>query len=780
VPPVVSIMEMKPISFFRFTRSAFPRSTQLLLLGCLAVLFPACRHSTPAEISPPRGWELDFDPGSSRLSCRHLPTGTLLVGRLSFTARQGDSTVAWTIHPARDSDRKRLTLVDPKNDAQGYVDIVNEGDRVSLEVLPRPPQMWTGELSFVPDCAFGAQAFACRTRLPDGSLVVQMASGPADSALNDSLFDPERDLVLRLGGKDISILTRPTAPNQPPTFEAHLTAVVPPLSEGESRITLEMAPNYYRARYVPDYRLIDRKRCASPPTGWMSWNAYFDAATEKDNLDEARVAARTLKPFGLQIWSIESWQENSERLPVSNFHNLALQSSREKFPHGMKWLAEQIRTLGFRPGIWTVPWGTGNENFYRSHREWFMHDPQGQPMHNWNGRYVLDPSQPQVRRYMEDTLRTMSAEWGYEFFKIDGMSGTGPGYSAHFFERSEVRAALRQPVADPYRLSIEAFRRGIGPDRVFLACQGHYTGPEVAWADAARLGADIVEPGQPPRWHNYLNQARVTINQLFTNNLMWFNDPDTLMVGNAAPLGVARLATTVIGLPGQLTFISDRLGQLAPERMRLLQQVLPVCDVHPLDLMPISDLKPVWDLKIARRFATWDVVSLFNFEDQPKECRLPFAALGLKNEKQYLVYEFWAKKFQGIQSGVIRAHVEPRSNLLLAVHELKDHPQFLSTDRHISQGGVELADIFWNQDRGELTARLKLVENDPLTVVVYFPDNYAFSKATAEGAAVDHIAQAGPVVSVRLRSSTSGQANLKLAFSRRSAGSRSVSSRGAL
>ncbi|MGD0226036.1 MAG: alpha-galactosidase [Terriglobia bacterium] len=696
-----------------------------------------------------------------------MATGTRLAGRLSFTVRRDGKVTGWSIQPARDSYPQRLALVDQANDAQGYLNVIDEGNRLSLEVLPRPPQVYTGELSFVPECALGARAFACRTRLPDQSLVVQMASGPADSLLNDSLFDPERDLVLRFGGKDVSIFTHPTAPDQPPAFRAHLTAIVPPLRDGDSTITLEIVPSYYRARYIPEFRLIDRKRCPTPPTGWMSWNAYFDAATEKDNLDEARIAARMLKPFGLQIWSIESWQENSARQPVSDFHNLGLRASPDKFPHGMKWLAEQIRTLGFRPGIWTVPWGTGDENYYRAHREWFLHDSQGQPMHNWNGRYVLDPSQPEVRWYMEETLRTMSKEWGYEFFKIDGISDTGPSYSAHFFERPEVRAAFRQPVADPYRISIEALRRGIGPDSIFLACAGHYTGPEVAWADAARLGADIVEPGQPPRWHNYLNQAYITLAQLFTNNLVWYNDPDTLMVGEAAPLSVARIATTVVALPGQLTFISDKLGQLASERMRLLQQALPVCDVHPLDLMPIPDLKPVWDLKIHRPFASWDIVSVFNWGDEQQEYRLPFAALGLDDDKDYLLYEFWSRKFLGVKRGFVDARVDPRSNLLLAVHELQNHPQFLSTDRHISQGGVELADVLWNQDRGELTSRLKLVENDPLTMFVHVPATYGFSKAAAVGATVEHIVNAAPIISVVLRRSTSGEASLVLVFVRR-------------
>ena len=114
----------------------------------------------------------------------------------------------------------------------------------------------------------------------------------------------------------------------------------------------------------------------------------------------------------------------------------------------------------------------------------------------------------------------MSTEWGYEYFKIDGMPGRGPGCSAHFFERAEVRRAFKERSDDPCRACIEALRRGIGPGCVWLACQGRYTGPEIGHADAGRLGADIVHPNQPPSWANCLSQASTTLNQLFVNNIV--------------------------------------------------------------------------------------------------------------------------------------------------------------------------------------------------------------------------------------------------------------------
>ena len=217
------------------------------------------------------------------------------------------------------------------------------------------------------------------------------------------------------------------------------------------------------------------------------------------------------------------------------------------------------------------------------------------------------------------------------------MSGQGAGYSAHFFERPEVRAAFREPCDDPYGKWIESLRRGIGPDRVFLACQGHYTGPDVAWCDATRTGGDIVHFPNPPDWACYLRQAQASQSQLFVNNILWYNDPDTLMVGEYASLDLARVATTVVALPGQLTFFGDKLGKLPADRMRLLQQTLPVCDVRPLDLLPLDELKPVWDLKIRRPFGDWDVVSVFNWTDQACTQRVSLAELGLDSTKEYLV-----------------------------------------------------------------------------------------------------------------------------------------------
>lgn len=706
------------------------------------------------------GWSISFEDESTRLDCEHKQSGIKVAGNLAFSASADGNPSAWRVGLPRDSIRERLALFDARGEIQGYVTFSGAGDRLQIGVIHRAAQNFRGDLSYQATVTMPGPAFACRTRPPDRGRVVQLASGPADSLLNDSLFDPESDTLLQFEGSTMLIAAGGSP--QPGSFSVGLSAT--PDRAATSQIDLQVVPHYYRSRYAPYYRPLDRRRLPRAPTGWLSWNTYFDVAGEKENLAEARLAAELLKPFGLEFWSIESWQENSPELPVSRFHNLTMLPDPSKFPHGMKWLAEQIRSLGFRPGIWTVPFGTGSPDFYRTHRGWFLHDAAGNPMHNWCGQYVLDPSQEEVRRFMEETHRVMSSEWGYEYFKIDGMSGRSSSYSAHFYERDDVRSAFKEPVDDPLKLCVEALRRGIGPDRIWLACQGHYTGPELAFADAGRLGADIVEPLKAPEWHNYLNQARTTLNQLFVNNIAWYGDPDTLLVGNAAPLSTARLAATVVALSGQSMFAGDKLGELPAERLRLLQQCLPVCDIRPLDLYPIFELLPVWDLKIRRDFGSWDVVALFNWEETKANVGFDFAEIGLDPQVEYLVYDLWGRRLHRGVKGHFSLQIADHANALLTVQSSFDRPQVVSSDRHLTQGGIEIERVDWDDSRNTLSGIVRLVANHPTELVVAVPEGFQLQGTEATAGTEIRASARGDTVSVVLRRPDSVSTSWQLHF----------------
>lgn len=699
-------------------------------------------------------WMITFNQDTSVLTFRNQEQQVVLEGKLGFEA----NGIPWQISLPMDNVPQRLALVDPKGrNIQGYISFQQNGETVSMLVHHRTRQFYSGKFTFDATAQFRPDAFACRTQAQKGERVLSLGAGLTDSALNDSIFSPEKDTLVHFFGSHVDLSSKNSG-----QFGVKFSGAIEEASEAFCGLTVEK--NYYKTRYVPYYTPIDRKRCPSPPTGWMSWNVYFDQAGAKENLDEARLGKKYLQPFGLEFWSIESWQDNSPKLPVSHFHNLNLKPYAKQFPEGMKKLAQDIRALGFRPGLWIVPYATGNEEFYQQHKDWFLHNEQGKPISTWAGTYTLDPTNEEAMQHLRKICDTYSHDWGYEFFKIDGMSGSGPGYSAHFFERPEIRARFKNPQCkNAFEKMANLLRESLGPDKIILACQGHATGPEVAISDASRTGADIVHPNQPVGWHNLTNQAGRTLNQAFTHSIVFYADPDTLLVNTALSLEEARLSTTVVSLPGQLMFSGDKLGELPMERIKLIQKTLPVCDVHPMNLYPYFTLLPVWDLKVRRSWLDWDVVALFNWSEKDEEVGFTFEEIGLCPKSEYALYEFWTNSFKGFAQKEFKMTVPKHGVRLLAVHKKQNNvPLFLSSDRHVTQGAIDLTALKISDKK--ISGRVKLVENNTTTLRFFIPDGWNCKSIKSDAKMEKKIEENGRVLAVMFTTPKSGEKTFEINF----------------
>ncbi|MGV8138798.1 MAG: alpha-galactosidase [Mangrovibacterium sp.] len=698
------------------------------------------------------GWDVHFDEATSFLS---LTNGSVSVsGKLGFVS----CSEKWTITTSRDGVPRRYALVDLQANVQGYIVFIPQANRVQILFYHRTAQSYPGILSFDGKAAFLPDSFACKTRPQKGERVLSLGTGRADSLLNDSLFAPESDTLLQMDASTLRVATLGAG-----SYAFAMAGVIGESSEAVFTIKLENG--YFKNRYVPYYHAINRERCPKAPTGWMSWNTYFDQATAEDNLAEARIGKKFLQPFGCEFWSIESWQGNSPHLPVRDFYNMDLEVDKNKFPKGMKQLADDIRKLGFRPGLWMAPFGTGNKEFYEAHRNWFLHDESGKPVSSWNGRYTLDPTVPEAREHLKKIHRIASREWGYEFFKIDGMSGRSHGYCAHLYERPEIRSRFHdRSCPNPFEQCIKAFREGIGEDRVFLACQGHTSGPEPLYADASRIGADIVHPNETVKWANVLNQGRCTINQVFTHNIVLINDPDTLLVGDL-PLEEARVSATIVALPGQLTFFGDKLAGLPDQRMKMLQQSLPVADVRPMSLYPHFSMLPVWNLAVKNEFlGSYNVVALFNWDDEPAQLSFTAGELGIDPDPEYVLYEFWTEKSAGIMKGSFGMKLSPHTVRLLVVHRLQAVPQWIGSDRHIVQNATELEACRWNDPARSLEGSIRLTGSFPLTARFHVPDGYAFRNASCEGATCSATREPGNVLAVTFSTEETGTCRFNIGF----------------
>ena len=640
--------------------------------------------------------------------------GIAVEGKMSFV-REKDALAIGPCPEGYPADR--LALTDRRGQICGYVTFQADGGRRSFYVHQvgsgGVSKSLVGRFAYEAELTCDASAIACRVKpSAKDERVVTFGTAGADALDNDAIFVRETDTLVRFEAEgEVRIATL-----GPGRFKVVLSG------EDDGDYAIAVTRDYFKNRNMPHYRPIDRARAPHAPTGWMAWNIYFDQATAEDNLREARFGAKVLKPFGLEYWSVESWQGNSDVLPVAQFHNLDRSCNERQFPQGMKAVADEIRALGFRPGLWIVPWGTGDEAFYRAHRAWFVHEPDGRPTRLWPGRYILDITNDEAYEHVKAMIRSYVKDWGYEFFKIDGM-GAGFGWPSINLMRPEIRKTLAHPDrVDPVYRWTHMFREAMGEECYFLACGAALTSPGLEDCDATRIGGDIVDPNKPVTWRNVLNQARATLRRYYAHNIVAWNDPDTLMVDpKALTLEEARVTTTVVGLPGQVMFSGDKLAELPPERLRLVQNDLPVVDTHPMRLYPINDLRPVWNLRVERPFQKWNVVALFNWGEEAREIGVTFAELGLDDAKEHAVYETWTEANLGFVKRGFTMTVPAHAVRLFVVHERTDRPIFLTSDRHITRGAEDIADFKVNAD-GSVAVTARTVAGFRSTVKVLYPD----------------------------------------------------------
>jgi hypothetical protein len=444
----------------------------------------------------------------------------------------------------------------------------------------------------------------------------------------------------------------------------------------------------------------------------------FEHITEEEVVRNAEFAARWLKPFGLDYIQVDEgfqrwhgdWEGNA------------------RFPHGMKWLADRIRSLGLKPGIWLAPYVISEPTeVFQKHPEWFLRHPDGRIKRvgpwpsedtDWARqenpkRYGLDITHPGAAEWLANLFDTVANRWGYDLVKIDFVDWSL--LSAHRYHNPTMTRAAA------YRRGCQIMRQALGPDRHLLDCG---PGPvTVGLLDSMRIELD-----QPPvTWKQYFlnsaSSAPAAAKRYYFHKRTWINDADHVCL-HLLPLAQAQAAASLIALTGGNTISGDRLPDLDPVRLEILKKIFPAAGdgARSVDLFD-TDRHEVFAVKIRRPFGEWTVAGIFNRdENEVVERRLPLERLWLEARKTYLAYDFWRERLHGEVQGELRVRVPPASVVLLALHEMRDLPQVISTDRHVLQGAVELENVRW--DTGART--LEGVSLGPAgtahNVAVYVPE----------------------------------------------------------
>jgi len=468
------------------------------------------------------------------------------------------------------------------------------------------------------------------------------------------------------------------------------------LGPGESlefnRVYLAAAPDPFRA--LESYGEALARFSAVPvrtgPTSlWCSWYAHRMGMTEEKVLANAEVAARHFRPLGLEIMQLDhGWQRGDitgDWVP------------NERFPHGLRWLADQLRERhGLRLGVWIAPTDVAETSkLYQEHADWMLKGPDGKPRVNWRWYwkpnpdcYELDATHPEAYRYIADTFRRLTGE-GVSYYKIDFIAAAG---GEHFVPRDP--KATRGWSA--LHRAMQAIREGAGDAAWIRYCQ---TPPVLSagLAHSAYGGDDTLDAGIPGRFDVLRDNAHALAAGWWLNDRPYHREVCDMSVRMQGSVEEVRVRAALMTLANCSVSWSDELCYLPPSRIRLMQQCLPPGNppMRPLDLCE-RDVPSVWHLKLTNAIEAWDVVGLFNFDRDAAVRGIRFEELGLDPQAEYAVFEFWEERFHGVRRGGIELTLPGESSRILSIRRVTGVPQLIGTDLHVLQGWHEVKRLAWD------------------------------------------------------------------------------------
>lgn len=459
----------------------------------------------------------------------------------------------------------------------------------------------------------------------------------------------------------------------------------------------------------------------APVTGWCSWYSAYTAISEADVLRQLAWLKENRAWCPLKMVQIDHGYETV----IGDWL-----SPTERFPRGLRFVADAIREAGFVAGLWVSPFMVGEtSSVAREHPEWLLRDHSGAPVlavQAWGNNYALDVSQPEVLAWLRHVFRTVAFDWGFEYLKLDFLyAGCMPG----------VRKVSSM---EAYRAALSAIREEVG-DCFLLGC-GAPLLPSVGLVDAMRVspdaGSEWVSPDGQRTSPARLNAIRSNLAHAWMHARWWTNDPDCLLdlrgglsanpeglldvragALSANPDGLIDVRAgalpadrAVVAMSGGMVVLGDDLSTLDA---REVARWLPPSGVAASAVGPVNEGLPstlVWQR------GDMFVVAMFNWTDIATE--MTFKPL---NDNSYHLFDCWTGEHFGPLQGTAPIGVcEGRCARVLRYVDDRGRPQVVGSTLHILGGALEISDERWDGDT--LTVSLTLPGRHDGEVAVYFPD----------------------------------------------------------
>lgn len=398
-------------------------------------------------------------------------------------------------------------------------------------------------------------------------------------------------------------------------------------------LTVFAGENFYSgictyADQVAEYNQARKKfEC---PSVWCDWYHYYRNSSTAEILKNVEA----IKALGLPVQYIQT------DAAYQKIYGNWLNHNEDAFPGGMKVLADGIKRLGYKPGIWLAPFVAEKDSkLYREHPDWVVTDENGDPC-SFLGRipwwkreaYLIDFTRPEVIEWFSNVIRTVTQEQGYQYLKLDFLSFATEFKNAKYFKKNMTRVSH-------LRKGLESIREAAGEDVCILGCTSDF-GPTIGIVDGMRVSGDI-EGSEGRIRSNYWRtrqSAELSMMRGFMHKRYFYNDPDSILVrqydSEHTDEEVMYHAMSVM-VSGGTVGPGDDMSRLSPDRVSLLKEVynMPRNSGVPLDLMdgPIAE---VYEYKTSTGN---DVVAVFNHKDQPVNKKIDMSKVQSEREGKVLI-----------------------------------------------------------------------------------------------------------------------------------------------
>ena len=680
------------------------------------------------------GVTIEFNAASRTLKVSHAQAGAVL-DRLVVRAEAGGRKIA-----SNDADLKPSPAADVK---RGELTVTLQGG-AALKTAVRDGRVEVrlegdvqGPASLEARACLGGEAIPgfVRDETPADKGVIVTTLGRATVPGAGSLFYPERDVALTASSSG-------TMQWKPFDKGWQLACSAP---AGQPLLMLRIQPHYYRDTlgikyYAPRPR---QRRWPTAPVVAMTWYG---------------IEGWNNRPAQTKEWLFPQIDWVAEHLLPYAGPNLVFQLD-DNYPQNddkaMRELSDYIRSKGLVPGIWFTPFTVAPKAEAEKRPDWFLHDKGGKLIPtfggvNWGGNLTLNVTRPEaVEAWFGMWWKKASETWSFDFFKIDGEPEVIEAYR---------RAADGRGV-DGYRKGLKIGRSVVGPEKFINGCWGTPV-EAIGFVNGSRTGGDT---GNDP------HAIDVVLRWNFLNNVAWWSDPDAAANLHKAPVERVRLNAQARVLTGQQFLTDDVWTKVPPAVCRVWQQSFPSLDIRPGNFYPVGNLGryDLFDLRIAKPWATWDVVGLFNYDGRAAEKTLDLGRLPL-NAAEVHVFDYWRNVYLGRfprDAKLPAAMAAFEGRLFCVAPALDDRPVLVSTSRHLSQGGLDLERVAWKQDGSRWMVSGKsthLVKGDPYELV-FAAGRLAAEAGTSSGGKVA-LSRGGGVVRATLVPDAGGAADWEVVF----------------